>query len=146
MIVLSAGKVVAPQTLTQRGLGFSQKADLPTKALSFSVSLDELRPQFFALADIFIAECPIDDQQYGTVDIPEIQVLGYPDLQTLAERWPDVAAWLIREYLWQELLEHLFPYNEECLELVINNLFTSELNGDVLTVTGETYDAVKPRR
>lgn len=145
MIVISAGNVVAPQTLAQRELGFSQKVDRPTKALSFSVTLDELRPEFFALADIFIAECPIDDQQYGTVDIPEIQVLGYPDLQTLAERWPDVAAWLIREYLWQELLEHLFPYNKGCLELVINNLFTSELNGDVLTVTGETYDAVKAR-
>lgn len=146
MIVLSAGNVVDPRTITQREPGFSQEVDRPTKAFSFSVTLDELRPAFFALADIFIAECPIDDQQYGTVDIPEIQVLGYPDLQTLAERWPDVAAWLIREYLWQELLEHLFPYNEGCLELVINNLFTSELNGDVLTVTGETFDAVKPRQ
>lgn len=146
MIVLSAGNVVDPRTITQREPGFSQKVDRPTKAFSFSVTLDELRPGFFNLADIFIAECPIDDQQYGTVDIPEIQVLGYPDLQTLAERWPDVAAWLIREYLWQELLEHLFPYNPGCLERVINNLFTSELNGDVLTVTGETFDAVKPRQ
>jgi len=146
MIVTSAGNVVDPQTLAQREPGFSQKVDRPTKALSFSVTLDELRPEFFALADTFIAECPIDDQQHGTVDIPELQALGYPDLQTLVEGWPDVAAWLIREYLWQELLAHLFPFNGERLELVINNLFTSELKGNVLTVTGETFDAVVPRR
>jgi hypothetical protein len=138
MIFKSENKIIDPTSVTYRSLGFGEPLSNNAKKYTLSIKNHELPKQFYELTNAFIAECIQDDEKQGYADIPELRDCNYPLLSILIKSHPDVAATLIKDYLFFELFYLLFPSKGK-LELVINSISGVYYLDDTFHLCGETY-------
>lgn len=138
MIFKSENNIIDPTSVTYRSLGFGEPLSNNAKKYTLSINTHELPEQFYELTNTFIAECIQDDNKQGYADIPALRDCNYPPLSTLIRNRPDVAATLIKDYLFFELFYLLFPSKGE-LELVINSISGVYYLDDTFHLCGETY-------
>ncbi|MGE8411601.1 MAG: hypothetical protein ACN6QY_04470 [Pseudomonas sp.] len=136
----SAGKRVEPSTVGYRSLGFGETSILETTPYTLEIDHDELPARFLECADGFISECRIDDKAQGYADIAPLQQLDYPGFRQLLKNEPDLAASLIRDYLYFELFFYLFA-SISGLEIVINDIASVHVTGTAVIITGQTFRA-----
>ncbi|MFJ4252066.1 hypothetical protein SAMN04488483_0312 [Pseudomonas helmanticensis] len=142
MIFRSAGTEINLNTVTYRSLGFGEKSILETKKYEMTINNDEFPEQFISHANSFIAECKIDDSEQGYADIPELEKIEYPTFDEILNNYHNLAASLIKDYLYFELFYFLFPNSKE-LKIVINSIENIKSDGTSITITGETYPVQK---
>ncbi|WLH36727.1 hypothetical protein PSH79_05395 [Pseudomonas sp. FP2196] len=138
MIFKSSGELTDPRLVGYRSLGFGESISLETKTFELTISLSEIPELFLIHADAFIQQCEADDKQQEISDIPELEQLCYPNYSKLVEHHPALAVTLIKDYLYFDLLESLFPYSEN-LKLVINSIQNIILVHSSLIISGETF-------
>ncbi|MDP9712374.1 UNVERIFIED_ORG: hypothetical protein J2X80_004475 [Pseudomonas fluorescens] len=138
MIFKSENNIIDPTSVTYRSLGFGEPLSNNAKKYTLSIKIHELPEQFYELTNALIAECIQDDNKQGYADIPELRDCNYPPLSTLIKNRPDVAATLIKDYLFFELFYLLFPSKGE-LELLINSISGVYYLDDTFHLCGETY-------
>lgn len=136
----SAGQLIDPKTIGYRSLGFGEALTIPATLYELRIHHSDLPQCFLDCADTFAAECKTDDIDQGFVDIPELAQLGYPSFRALLQGHPDLAARLVQDYLYFELLFSLFPHSSG-LNVVINSITRVSSKEGVLLLTGETYAA-----
>ncbi|WP_350402796.1 hypothetical protein ABCR88_17090 [Pseudomonas sp. W17] len=136
----SAGQIIDPQTVGYRNLGFGEALTIPVTPYELRIHHGDLPQRFLDGADTFAAECKTDDIDQGFVDIPELAALGYPSFRTLLKDHPDLAARLVQDYLYFELLFSLFPHSSG-LNVVINSITRVCSTEGVMLLTGDTYAA-----
>ncbi|MDP9514435.1 hypothetical protein [Pseudomonas protegens] len=136
----SADQLIDPKTIGYRSLGFGEALTIPATPYELRIHHSDLPQRFLECADTFAAECKTDDIDQGFVDIPELAELGYPSFRTLLKDHPDLAARLVQDYLYFELLFSLFPHSSG-LNVVINSITRVSSKEGVLLLTGETYAA-----
>ncbi|MDD1017884.1 hypothetical protein M5G24_02550 [Pseudomonas sp. TNT2022 ID1048] len=136
----SADQLIDPKTIGYRSLGFGEALTIPATPYELRIHHSDLPQCFLDCADTFAAECKTDDIDQGFVDIPELAQLGYPSFRALLQDHPDLAARLVQDYLYFELLFSLFPHSSG-LNVVINSITRVSSKEGVLLLTGETYAA-----
>ncbi|MDK1399111.1 MULTISPECIES: hypothetical protein [Pseudomonas] len=136
----SAGQIIDPRTVGYRSLGFGEALTIPATPYELRIHHGDLPQRFLDCADTFAAECKTDDIDQGFVDIPELAELGYPSFRTLLKDHPDLAARLVQDYLYFELLFSLFPHSSG-LKVVINSITRVCSKEGVILLTGQTYAA-----
>lgn len=136
----SADQLIDPKTIGYRSLGFGEALTIPATLYELRIHHSDLPQCFLDCADTFAAECKTDDIDQGFVDIPELAELGYPSFRTLLKDHPDLAARLVQDYLYFELLFSLFPHSSG-LNVVINSITRVSSKEGVMLLTGETYAA-----
>lgn len=136
----SADQLIDPKTIGYRSLGFGEALTIPATPYELRIHHRDLPQCFLDCADTFAAECKTDDIDQGFVDIPELAQLGYPSFKALLQGHPDLAARLVQDYLYFELLFSLFPHSSG-LNVVINSITRVCSKDGVLLLTGETYAA-----
>ncbi|AZC26888.1 MULTISPECIES: hypothetical protein [Pseudomonas] len=135
-----AGQVIDPKSVGYRSLGFGEALAIAATPYELRISHSELPPDFLDHADSFTAQCQSDDLAQGFIDIPELEAIDYPGFRTLLTSHPDLAARLIRDYLYFDLFYSLFP-NSVGLDVVINDITDLYLQEDSIIVTGKTFAA-----
>ncbi|EJM18544.1 hypothetical protein PMI21_02116 [Pseudomonas sp. GM18] len=93
---------------------------------------------FLERANSFITQCKIDDEQQGYAGIHALKKSNYQNFTDLIKNAPDLAALLIRDYLYFDLLDALFPTSEN-LKLVISNIKSVKIIDNTLIINGETF-------
>lgn len=136
----SADQLIDPKTIGYRSLGFGEALTIPATLYELRIHHSDLPQCFLDCADTFAAECKTDDIDQGFVDIPELAQLGYPSFRALLQGHPDLAARLVQDYLYFELLFSLFPHSSG-LNVVINSITRVCSKDGVMLLTGETYAA-----
>lgn len=96
-------------------------------------------------ADSFIQQCEVDDIQQGFADIEDLQNLGYANFEYLIENSPHLANTLLKDYLYFDLLDSLFP-NSKNLKIVVNNIKSITIKNGQIMIYGETFPFVKKKR
>ncbi|MQA54619.1 hypothetical protein [Pseudomonas piscis] len=134
----SAGKLIEPRRVGYRSLGFGEATSLETTPFELLINHWELAQGFIQCADGFISQCREDDLAQGFADIVQLQRLDYPKFENLLANQPQLAAELIKDYLYFELLYALFP-NTSALELVINEIASVLVARTTVTITGLTF-------
>ncbi|EJN20856.1 hypothetical protein PMI36_03920 [Pseudomonas sp. GM79] len=138
MIFKSAGQAINPSIVGYRSLGFGEDTTFETVEFELTTNTQELAMDFFRRADSFIAQCKIDDEQQGYADIQGLKELCYPNFSNLIKNAPDLAASLIKDYLYFDLLDSLFPTSKN-LKIVINNIKNIKIIDSNLVINGETF-------
>lgn len=138
MIFKSSGELTDPRLVGYRSLGFGENINIETKKFEFSINLSEIPEHFLKQANNFIQQCKEDDKQQEFADIPELEQLCYPDYSSMLEYHPALAATLIKDYLYFDLLNSIFP-NSENLKLVINSIQSITIVDSSLIISGETF-------
>lgn len=138
MIFKSEGKLVDAAIVHYRLFEFGRDIDLNNKKFELRFTLDELKPDFIILADSFIDQCKADDLEQGFIDIPELEELSYPDFFSLLNNNPKLATYLMVDYLFADLFDHLFKRTKEA-KIIINKIHTLEYNNFGFIMTGETF-------
>lgn len=138
MIFKSSGEIIDPRFIGYRSLGFGESVSLETKPFELTISISEIPERFLDQANTFIQQCQVDDKQQSVADIPELEYLGYPNFKKLFENQPELAATLIMDYLYFDLLYALFP-NSHDLKVVINSIRNIALTDDKFIISGETF-------
>ncbi|HVI42220.1 MAG TPA: hypothetical protein VM577_16325 [Anaerovoracaceae bacterium] len=138
MIFKSENKTIDPTSVTYRSLGFGESLSNNAKKYTLSIKTQELPEHFHEIANAFISECIQDDKKQGYADIPALRDCDYPPLSILIKSHPDVAATLIKDYLFFELFYLLLPSKGK-LELVINSISGVYYLDDTFYLCGETY-------
>lgn len=134
----SAGKKINLNKVSYRSLGFGEKSILETKKYEITIKNDEFPDQFINHANSFIVECKIDDSEQGYADIPELEKIDYPTFDKILENHHNLAASLIKNYLYFELFYFLFQKSENP-ELVINSINDVKSDETSITIMGDTY-------
>ncbi|OLF56436.1 hypothetical protein [Pseudomonas chlororaphis] len=138
MIFKSAGENISPCSVGYRSLGFGEDTGLETSPYELTISFSELPEAFIKSSDSFIEQCKTDDIQQGFADIDELEKLNYPPFKNLIKSNPKLVAALIKDYLYFDLLDSLFPENKN-LKLVINNIERIYTTESGIIVSGETF-------
>ncbi|NHX02365.1 hypothetical protein [Pseudomonas koreensis] len=138
----SAGKKINLNKVSYRSLGFGEKSILETKKYEITIKNDEFPDQFINHANSFIVECKIDDSEQGYADIPELEKIDYPTFDKILENHHNLAASLIKNYLYFELFYFLFQKSENP-ELVINSINDVKSDETSITIMGDTYPVQK---
>ncbi|AZD13188.1 hypothetical protein PUP66_02310 [Pseudomonas chlororaphis] len=138
MIFMSGNKNISIDVIGCRYLGFGEKLKVKSQSFELTIGLNELSNDFIVKADIFIEECKTDDLSQGCMDIPELGKLGYPSFLELFRANKEVAASLIQDFLYANLFEELFSRKKK-YELVINNIYTTTISGNKITINGEVF-------
>ncbi|MBC2656229.1 hypothetical protein H7A76_12355 [Pseudomonas sp. MSSRFD41] len=138
MKFISAGKRVEPRRVGYRSLGFGEATSLETTPFELLIAPGELAQGFIQCADGFISQCRDDDLAQGFADIVQLQRLGYPKFEDLLANQPQLAAGLIKDYLYFDLLHALFP-NTSALALVINEIASVLVAKSTVTITGLAF-------
>ncbi|WP_025808499.1 hypothetical protein [Pseudomonas chlororaphis] len=138
MIFISNNKEVSFDVIGYRELGFGEKLKVKSQSFEFTIKFNELSNDFIDKADSFIEECKADDLSQGYMDIPELGSLGYPSFAELFRANKEVAASLIQDFLYSNLFEELFSRKKK-YELVINNIYTTKISGNKITINGEVF-------
>ncbi|QTT91568.1 hypothetical protein [Pseudomonas chlororaphis] len=138
MIFISDNKEVSIDVIGYRELGFGEKLNVKAQSFEFTIDLSELSNSFIEKANSFIAECKTDDLSQGYMDIPELGSLGYPSFVDLFKKNKEVAASLIQDFLYSNILEELFSRKKK-YELVINNIYTTNITDSKITINGEVF-------
>ncbi|AZD58242.1 hypothetical protein C4K18_0238 [Pseudomonas chlororaphis subsp. aurantiaca] len=138
MIFISNDKEVSIDVIGYRELGFGEKLKVKSQNFEFTIELRELSNDFIEKADSFIEECKADDLSQGYMDIPALGNFGYPSFAVLFRTNKEVAASLIQDFLYVNILEELFSRKQK-YELVINNIHTTEIAGNKIIINGEVF-------
>ncbi|CAI8851510.1 Baseplate protein [Pseudomonas chlororaphis] len=138
MIFISNNKEVSFDVIGYRELGFGEKLKVKSQSFEFTIELNELSNDFVDKADSFIEECQADDLYQGYMDIPELGNLAYPSFAELFRTNKEVTASLIQDFLYSNLFEELFSRKKK-YELVINNIYTTKISGNKITINGEVF-------
>ncbi|WDG81004.1 hypothetical protein PUP68_02265 [Pseudomonas chlororaphis] len=138
MIFISDNKKISFDVIGYRELGFGEKLNVNSQSFEFTIEFNELSNEFIDKADSFIEECKADDLSQGYMDIPELGSLGYPSFAELFRANKEVAASLIQDFLYANLFEELFIRKKK-YELVINNIYTTKISGNKITINGEVF-------
>ncbi|CAI8939324.1 hypothetical protein [Pseudomonas chlororaphis] len=136
MIFISNNKEVSFDVIGYRELGFGEKLTIKSQSFEFTIKFNELSNDFIDKADSFIEECQADDLSQGYMDIPELGNLAYPSFAELFRTNKEVTASLIQDFLYSNLFEELFSRKKK-YELVINNIYTTKISGNKITINGE---------
>lgn len=139
----SASLAINPSEIGYRSLGFGENPGLETTEYELTINLKELKENFLKSADSFILQCKIDDSQQGFADIENLKEANYASFKQLIEHEPSLAATLINDYLYFDLLDSLFP-NSKNLKLVVNSIKNVVIQEDQITITGETFPFKQP--
>lgn len=138
MTFISNNKEVSVDVIGYRELGLGEKLKVKSQNFEFTIELNELNNDFVDKADFFIEECKADDLFQGYMDIPELGNLEYPAFVELFRANKEVAASLIQDFLYSNLSEELFSRKKK-YELVINNIYTTKISGNKITINGEVF-------
>ncbi|WP_458378891.1 hypothetical protein [Pseudomonas chlororaphis] len=138
MIFISNNKEVSFDVIGYRELGFGEKLTIKSQSFEFTIKFNELSNDFIDKADSFIEECQADDLSQGYMDIPELGNLAYPSFAELFRTNKEVTASLIQDFLYSNLFEELFSRKKK-YELVINNIYTTKISGNKITINGEVF-------
>ncbi|MGE7955806.1 hypothetical protein ACQKQA_04250 [Pseudomonas sp. NPDC089530] len=138
MIFISGNKEVSIDVVGHREPGFGEKLTIKSQSFEFNIELNELSSDFIDKADSFIEECRTDDLSQGYMDIPELGNLGYPSFVELFRNNKETAASLIQDFLYFNIFEELFTRKKK-YELVINNIYTTKITGNRITINGEVF-------
>ncbi|AZD05690.1 hypothetical protein C4K26_0256 [Pseudomonas chlororaphis] len=138
MIFISDNKEVSIDVVGYREPGFGEKLTIKSQSFEFNIELNELSNDFIDKADSFIEECKTDDLSQGYMDIPELGNLGYPSFAELFRSNKETAASLIQDFLYFNIFEELFTRKKK-YELVINNIYTTKITGNKITINGEVF-------
>ncbi|AZC28222.1 hypothetical protein C4K38_0231 [Pseudomonas chlororaphis subsp. piscium] len=138
MLFKSEGKLVDATIVHYRPFEFGRDIDLNNKKFELKFTLDELKPDFIILADSFIDQCRIDDLEQGFIDIPDLEELKYPDFFSLLNDTPKLATYLMTDYLFADLFDHLFKTTKEA-KIIINKIHTLDYKNSEFIMTGETF-------
>ncbi|UCR87331.1 hypothetical protein [Pseudomonas chlororaphis] len=138
MLFESNNKEVSIDVIGYRELGFGEKLKVKSQSFEFTIKFNELSNDFIDKADSFIEECKADDLSQGYMDIPELGNLAYPSFAELFRTNKEVTASLIQDFLYSNLFEELFSRKKK-YELVINNIYTTKISGNKITINGEVF-------
>ncbi|MGY4814535.1 hypothetical protein ACVNP3_01140 [Pseudomonas chlororaphis subsp. piscium] len=138
MIFISNNKEVSFDVIGYRELGFGEKLKVKSQSFEFTIKFNELSNDFIDKADSFIEECKADDLSQGYMDIPELGNLAYPSFAELFRANKEVAASLIQDFLYANIFEELFSHKKK-YELVINNIYTTKITDNKITINGEVF-------
>ncbi|MCB2251932.1 hypothetical protein KTQ74_08505 [Pseudomonas chlororaphis] len=135
MLFKSEGKSVDASIVHYRIFEFGRDIDMNNKKFELKFTLDELKPDFPILADSFIDQCRVDDHEQGFIDIPELEELNYPDFSSLLNDSPKLATYLMIDYLFADLFDHLFKRTKEA-KIIINKIHALDYKNSEFTMTG----------
>ncbi|MBP5060812.1 hypothetical protein HUT27_01150 [Pseudomonas chlororaphis] len=138
MIFISNNKEVSFDVIGYRELGLGEKLTIKSQSFEFTIKFNELSNDFIDKADSFIEECQADDLSQGYMDIPELGNLAYPSFAELFRTNKEVTASLIQDFSYSNLFEELFSRKKK-YELVINNIYTTKISGNKITINGEVF-------
>ncbi|TBN32522.1 hypothetical protein [Pseudomonas sp. BGI-2] len=139
----SAGEAINPHEVGYRSLGFGENPRIETTHYELIINTKELTDIFFKKADSFIHQCKIDDIQQGFADIKDLQDLNYANFKYLTEHNPNLASELLKDYLYFDLLDSLFP-NSKNLKVAINDIKDIIIKDGNIIISGETFPFAKP--
>lgn len=143
MIFKSGGEAINPHEVGYRSLGFGESPGIETTHYELMIDTKELPDTFLHKADSFIQQCEVDDIQQVFADIEDLQNLGYANFEYLIENSPHLANTLLKDYLYFDLLDSLFP-NSKNLKIVVNNIKGITIKDGQIMIYGETFPFVKP--
>ena len=90
--------------------------------------------------DNYVNECKVDDEENGEVDIPLLSEAGYPLLEDTISDNPDLLVYLIKEYMYFNLLDCLFDKkNRGNWTFAINSIKDVIIGDELISMRGSVY-------
>lgn len=138
----SEGKTINSCEIGYRSLGFGEDPRLETTPYELTINLHELTENFFKKADSFIHQCKIDDTEQGYADIEHLEKSNYANFQYIIKNKSNLAATIIKDYLYFDLLDSLFPIPTN-LKIVVNSIESISIEEEQIIITGEAFPSGK---
>ena len=131
--------------VTYRGLGYGTNPGREVFSFDITVSKDEFVVLFRGAYNEFNRQCIEDDKLLSGPEIPEIEQLGYPNLDAMVEQYGEVLTRLIPLYLQFNLLDSLLKESEgKRWSFAINKLASVDVDGEIWRFNGEGYWIRRP--
>lgn len=140
MKCLVDGLLVDIERVTYRDLGYGTDPGREIFSFEIIISKKELIDLFSESFGEFVRGCIEDDKILDEPDIPELKEIGYPDLDTMVQRYSDMLEKLIPKYLYFNVLECLLKESvDKDWWFAINKLVSVVAEGDIWRFQGVGY-------